>query len=66
MYIPTGITNNMAVIIGIIVVLVIGGIIAAVVLIPSSAKSGGGSPQNLGSGASTGAQGPPDPNPGSE
>jgi hypothetical protein len=49
MNIPTGITNNMAVIIGIIVVLVIGGIIAAVVLIPSSAKSGDGPRQRLGS-----------------
>ena len=49
MNIPTGITNNMAVIIGIIVVLVIGGIIAAVVLIPSSAKRGDGPRQRLGS-----------------
>ena len=51
MNIPTGITNNMAVIIGIIVVLVIGGIIAAVVLIPSSAKKGDGPHQRLGSSA---------------
>ena len=51
MNIPAGITNNMAVIIGIIVVLVIGGIIAVAVLIPSSAKRGDGPPQRLGSSA---------------